>query len=45
MKQGETGTAEWKVDVTQTGSTVRNAVVSGTITVANPNDRPVTGVA
>ena len=44
MKTGQTGTANWKVDVTQTGFAARNAVVSGTITVTNPNDEDVTGV-
>ena len=44
MKTGETGTANWKVDVTQTGSVARNAVVSGTIKVTNPNGKDVTGV-
>ena len=29
LKTGETGTVQWKVDVTQTGSAVRNARVSG----------------
>lgn len=45
MKTGETGVANWKVDVTQTGFTARNAVVSGTITVSNPNGVDVTGVS
>jgi uncharacterized repeat protein (TIGR01451 family) len=45
LKTGETGTVQWKVDVTQTGSTARNAVVTGTITVFNPNATDVTGVA
>ncbi|MGB8351806.1 MAG: hypothetical protein WCE47_15375, partial [Gaiella sp.] len=44
MKTGQTGTANWKVDVTQTGSVARNAVVSGTIKVTNPNGKDVTGV-
>jgi uncharacterized repeat protein (TIGR01451 family) len=44
MKTGQTGTANWKVDVTQTGFVARNAVVTGTITVKNPNDEAVTGV-
>jgi uncharacterized repeat protein (TIGR01451 family) len=44
MKTGQTGTANWKVDVTQTGFAARNAVVSGTITVANPNNEDVSGV-
>ena len=42
-EDGQTGTANWKVDVTQTGFAARNAVVSGTITVTNPNDEDVTG--
>ena len=45
MKTGETGSVQWKVDVTQTGFVARNAVVSGQITVANPNDAPVSGVS
>ncbi len=45
MKQGETGSVEWKVDVTQTGSSARNIVLSGTITVENPNGFDVTGVS
>jgi len=44
LKTGTTGTANWKVDVTQTGFAARNAVVVGTITVTNPNDVDVTGV-
>ena len=44
MKQGGTATAQWKVDVTQTGSTVQNAEVNGTIDVSNPNAFDVTGV-
>lgn len=44
LKTGQTGTANWKVDVTQTGFVARNAVVFGTITVQNPNDFDVTGV-
>ena len=39
MKQGETGTVNWKVDVTQTGFTARNAIVSGTIDGAEPERR------
>ena len=45
LEQGETGSVVWKVDVTQTGWTPQNIVVGGTITVANPNDTAVTGVA
>jgi uncharacterized repeat protein (TIGR01451 family) len=45
LKPGETGTVQWKVDVTQTGSAVRNARVGGTITVHNPNATAVTGVS
>ena len=45
LKPGESDTVQWKVDVTQTGSTARNAVVDGTITVENPNDTAVTGVS
>jgi uncharacterized repeat protein (TIGR01451 family) len=45
MKTGSTGSVQWKVDVTQTGSTARNAVVSGTITVQNPNGTAVSGVS
>ena len=45
LKQGETGSVEWKVDVTQTGWTAQNMVVGGTITVANPNGTAVTGVS
>jgi len=45
MKKGDAGTVNWKVDVTQTGSTARNAVVTGTITVSNPNEVNVTGVS
>ena len=44
LKQGETGSVEWKVDVTQTGWTAQNMVVGGTITVGNPNGTAVTGV-
>lgn len=45
MKTGATGSVQWKVDVTQTGSVARNAVVSGTITVQNPNGTDVSGVS
>ncbi len=45
LKHGEAGGVEWTVDVTQTGWTARNMVVSGTITVANPNGTAVTGVS
>ena len=45
MKQGETGSVEWKVYVTHTGSSARNIVLSGTITVENPNGFDVTGVS
>jgi uncharacterized repeat protein (TIGR01451 family) len=45
LKTGETGTAHWTVEVTQTGSTARNASVSGSIAVQNPNAQSVTGVS
>ena len=45
MKTGDTGTVQWKVDVTQTGFVGRNAVVSGKINVSNPNDAPVSNVS
>jgi uncharacterized repeat protein (TIGR01451 family) len=45
LPAGGSGNVNWTVQVTQTGSTARNAVVSGTINVQNPNDVAVTGVA
>ena len=45
LPAGGSGSVNWTIAVTQTGSTARNADVSGTITVQNPNDVAVTGVA
>ena len=45
LEQGATGSVVWKVDVTQTGWTPQNIVVGGMITVTNPNDTAITGVA
>ena len=36
---------QWTVGVTQTGFVARNAVVSGQITVTNPNEGAVTGIS
>jgi uncharacterized repeat protein (TIGR01451 family) len=44
LAEGETGTVHWKIDVVRTGWTPRYMAVAGSITVANPNDRPVTDV-
>ena len=45
LQSGGSGTVNWTVDVTQSGSFARNAVVTGTISVENPNDEAVTDVS
>ena len=45
LPAGGSDSVHWTVDVTQTGFAPRNAVVTGSITVANPNDADVTGVS
>ena len=45
LTPGTSGTVQWTVGVTQTGFVARNAVVSGQITVTNPNEGAVTGIS